>query len=76
MNLNLSRLALLAGLVAPSITMAVTTGGAQASAGAASPAAHAPIVTIEGGAVRGQTIGSGFVFRGLPYAAPPTGHLR
>jgi para-nitrobenzyl esterase len=76
MNMNLSRLAWLAGLVASSIALAVTVGGARTAAGAASPAAHPPIVTIAGGAVRGHALGRGFVFRGLPYAAPPTGHLR
>jgi para-nitrobenzyl esterase len=35
-----------------------------------------PIVTIEGGAVRGVAVASGYAFRGLPYAAPPTGNLR
>ena len=36
----------------------------------------APIVTIAGGRVRGLTVPGGYVFRGLPYAAPPTGNLR
>jgi para-nitrobenzyl esterase len=35
-----------------------------------------PIVTIEGGAVRGVAVASGYAFRGLPYAAAPTGNLR
>jgi para-nitrobenzyl esterase len=36
----------------------------------------APIVTITGGRVRGLTVPGAYVFRGLPYAAPPTGNLR
>ena len=48
-------------------------------AGVAAAAAHsggAPIVTIDGGAVRGVAVPGGYAFRGLPYAAPPTGRLR
>jgi para-nitrobenzyl esterase len=37
---------------------------------------RAPIVTIDGGRVRGLTVSAGYVFRGLPYAAAPTGRLR
>jgi len=36
----------------------------------------APIVTITGGRIRGLIVPGGYVFRGLPYAAPPTGDLR
>jgi para-nitrobenzyl esterase len=35
-----------------------------------------PIVRTDNGAVRGETPADGFAFRGLPYAAPPTGQLR
>jgi para-nitrobenzyl esterase len=35
-----------------------------------------PIVAIDRGLVRGVAIPGGFAFRGLPYAAPPTGNLR
>ena len=35
-----------------------------------------PIVTTTGGQVRGLTAPGGYVFRGLPYAAPPVGDLR
>ena len=37
---------------------------------------RAPIVTIDGGRVRGVAGPGGYVFRGLAYAAPPTGPLR
>jgi len=42
----------------------------------ASHSDDAPIVTIAGGRVRGLTVAGGYVFCGLPYAAPPTGNLR
>ena len=35
-----------------------------------------PVVTITGGRVRGLIVPGGYAFRGLPYAAPPTGNLR
>jgi para-nitrobenzyl esterase len=35
-----------------------------------------PIVTIDGGRVRGVAMPGAYVFRGLPYGAPPTGRLR
>ena len=34
------------------------------------------IVTVSGGAVRGVAVPEGYVFRGLPFAAPPVGDLR
>jgi para-nitrobenzyl esterase len=70
MNITLSRLARPAGLLAASVALIVSTGGAAAAA------THGPVVHIQGGAARGQASSWGFVFRGLPYAAPPTGHLR
>lgn len=48
------------------------TPGGQPSADSGA----APIVTITGGGVRGLVVPAGYVFRGLPYAAPPTGNLR
>ena len=46
-----------------------TPGGQSSSAGADSGAAAT--VTISGGGVRGAVVPGGYVFRGLPYAAPP-----
>ncbi|HEY2483306.1 MAG TPA: carboxylesterase family protein [Caulobacteraceae bacterium] len=43
---------------------------------AASAQAAAPVVKIEGGAVRGANLGAITVYKGLPYAAPPVGDLR
>ena len=35
-----------------------------------------PVVVIDGGPVRGVAVSGGYAFRGLPYAAAPTGDLR
>ena len=50
--------------------MGLSTGAAAERSGGA------PIVAIKGGAVRGLAVPGGYTFRGLPYAAPPTGSLR
>jgi para-nitrobenzyl esterase len=34
------------------------------------------VVTVDGGAVRGAAVSGGYVFKGVPYAAAPTGELR
>src|SRR5262252_4014826 len=57
-------------LAAAGATFAGTT------AAAASGSRGAPIVTTDDGAVRGMAVPGGYSFRGLPYAAPPTGNLR
>jgi para-nitrobenzyl esterase len=66
------RYAALAGLAI------AATGGFMADAAAAHGGASgtSPRVTIDGGAVRGAAVPGGYAFRGLPYAAPPTGNLR
>jgi para-nitrobenzyl esterase len=80
MSLHLLWRSRLAGLLAACSAVAVTIGGAAAAtahgAGATQRSARHPIVVIQGGAVRGMAVAHGFAFRGLPYAAPPTGHLR
>src|SRR5262249_19100999 len=50
--------------------------GIPSGIAAAVASSGAPIVTIDGGAVRGMAVAGGYAFRGLPYAAPPTGALR
>jgi para-nitrobenzyl esterase len=50
--------------------------GGQSSETASAVSGAAPIVTIDAGSVRGLTVPGGYVFRGLPFAAPPTGDLR
>jgi para-nitrobenzyl esterase len=55
------------------VLAALTLTAGAASAGASG---DGPIVHIKGGAVQGVAVSGGFAFRGLPYAAPPTGDLR
>ncbi len=55
------------------VLAALTLTAGAASAGASG---GGPIVHIKGGAVQGVAVSSGYAFRGLPYAAPPTGDLR
>jgi para-nitrobenzyl esterase len=70
----------LAMLVATTAALALTAGGAMRADGARwmprSLHDDAPVVSTDGGAVRGVAVAGGFAFRGLPYAAPPTGHRR
>jgi para-nitrobenzyl esterase len=55
---------------------ALAAPGLAASGGAGVRAGSSPVVTIDGGAVRGFAVMGGYAFRGLTYAAPPIGHLR
>ncbi len=75
-----SRRVALAGLWAALSALTLTTAGASAVdpsvASAASSSGAAPIVLVDGGAVRGVTVAEAYEFLGLPYAAPPTGNLR
>jgi para-nitrobenzyl esterase len=70
-------LALAAGALTASILPATgaSATGASAAPGVSSGHRHL-VVTVHGGAVRGVAVSGGYAFRGLPYAAPPTGHLR
>jgi len=70
----------LGGLCAVLTVLTLTAAGAQAvdtgrATAAWSPHA-APILRIEGGAVRGAAVSGVYQFLGLPYAVPPTGELR
>jgi para-nitrobenzyl esterase len=80
MNRNYPRIlslaVLLAALRAFNLGAAGDTAAGGAIAAAASQSGHAPIVTINGGRVRGVAEPGSYTFRGLPYAAPPTGRLR
>jgi para-nitrobenzyl esterase len=46
------------------------------AAAAAGRAQSDPIVKVTGGQVRGATLAGGAVFKGIPFAAPPTGERR
>ena len=71
MNKTHSRLHPLAAFFAVLIAFALATSGP-----ARAKSSSDPIVKTESGAVLGVAESGGFVFRGLPYAAAPTGNLR
>ena len=74
------RRAVLGGLCTVLTALTLTAAVAQAvdtgPAAAAGSPLTAPILRIEGGAVRGAAVSGVYQFLGLPYAAPPTGELR
>jgi len=76
MHATTSRRALLAFAGAALTALILPTAGASAAGGAVSGAIGTPVVTIHGGAVRGLAVSGGYAFRGLPFAAAPTGDLR
>jgi para-nitrobenzyl esterase len=53
-----------------------TTAAASGGASVARHSGTAPVVTVQGGAVRGSVVVGGYAFRGLPYAGAPTGYWR
>ena len=69
-----------AALTAASVVLTLTAGTAGVVAGPArahgAGHSHGPVVPTHSGLVRGERVGGGFAFKGLPYAAPPTGRLR
>ncbi|MCU1503525.1 MAG: carboxylesterase family protein [Ilumatobacteraceae bacterium] len=62
-------------LAALCVALTLALSGA-AEAGAASASGGGPTVITGDGAVRGVDVAGGHAFRGLPYAAAPTGDLR
>jgi para-nitrobenzyl esterase len=79
MNAAQSRRTLRAAFcVALTVLMLTAVGGtATAAPGARSASRASPIVKVDGGFVKGVSVPGGVLaFRGLPYAAPPTGNLR
>ena len=75
MHASTSRRAVSAFACAALTALALPAAGARAD-GAASRVGTGPVVAVQGGAARGVAVDGGFAFRGLPYAAPPTGDLR
>jgi para-nitrobenzyl esterase len=77
MNASRSRRTLVAltcaALAALTLSVADT---AAADNRVAADSSSDPVVTLHSGAVRGVTASGGYAFRGMPYAAPPTGDLR
>jgi para-nitrobenzyl esterase len=57
-------------------SFAAASSPAAARGGAGSDGSAHPVVATHDGSVRGLAVTGGFAFRGLPYAAPPTGRLR
>jgi hypothetical protein len=80
MNSNRARLLSLVILLAvPPASHLGASGDNSVGTGVAVASAHsagAPIVTVDGGRVRGLAVPGGYVFRGLPYGAPLTDRLR
>jgi para-nitrobenzyl esterase len=71
------RVLLAAAAAALAITAtALTASGAAGAAAASSGSEAGPVVATDKGAVRGLSVDGTSAFRGLPYAAPPTGELR
>ena len=75
MSPSRSRRAPFAALCAAMVALTLAVSGA-AKVGAASASGVGPTVGTSDGAVRGVGVPGGYTFRGLPYAAPPTGNLR
>jgi len=65
-----------AALTGLSLAAAGATAATADAAAAASGSGGAPVVHTDNGVVRGVAVPGGYAFRGLPYAAPPTGNLR
>jgi para-nitrobenzyl esterase len=65
-----------AALAALALAAAGATAATAGTRAVASGSGGAPIATTDDGAVRGVAAGGINEFLGIPYAAPPTGHLR
>jgi para-nitrobenzyl esterase len=63
-------------LAAMTALLLALAGTCALSGSAAAGSNGAPIVKIDSGTVRGAAVVGGYAFRGVPYAAPPTGQLR
>jgi para-nitrobenzyl esterase len=79
MNSSQSRRVLLAGICTALLALSLSASGAAQArivSGTAPASGQGPVVVTRDGAVRGAAVPGGYAFRGLPYAAPPTGNLR
>jgi para-nitrobenzyl esterase len=65
-----------AALTGLTLAAAGATAATAGAAAAVSGSGGAPVVHTDNGVVRGVAVPGGYAFRGLPYAAPPTGNLR
>ncbi|MFD8076087.1 carboxylesterase/lipase family protein [Streptomyces sp. NPDC059718] len=65
-----------AGLTALTLAAAGATAADASPGTTASHTGGGPVVTTQDGTVRGKAVPGGYAFRGLPYAAAPSGELR
>jgi len=70
------RRAALFAVSAVSVAATVLTAGAGSAVASSASGGVNPIVRVDGGLIRGASVAGVYSFRGLPYAAPPTGNLR
>ncbi len=70
------RRAVLLAVSAVSVAAIALVAGTSRAVASSAPAGANPIVRIDGGLIRGAGAAGVYSFRGLPYAAPPTGNLR
>ena len=70
------RRAVLSAASAVSVAAAVLVAGAGGPLASPASAGANPVVRIDGGLIRGASAAGVNSFKGLPYAAPPTGNLR
>ena len=75
MNL-LFRPAVLFGAALAGLILVAVAAGTVLTRGVSLASSESPIVSTHDGDVRGAVASGGYVFKGLPYAAPPTGDLR
>ena len=76
MNVSCSRRGLLAAIFPPLAALTFAASGAATVGPDSARDTSAPIVRTDSGAVLGVAFTGGYAFRGLPYAAAPTGDLR
>jgi para-nitrobenzyl esterase len=76
MTLTRSARALLAATCAALAAFTLAASGGARVGAVSARADRGPIVVTREGVVRGAAVAGGLAFRGLPFAAPPTGDLR